>query len=338
MVIIVSLSFINGFGEQRKSISPESTVELDVPEGLAFVLITVSLQNMPEEIIEILRDPIPAIADRIMKRKMISIARENQLYQILGGPVRELRQHDWENLSLRLIGGELEDSPILRRLPEIQKQQATTGDKALRFAKNNKISLAAGTACAVGSAFLLPVALPLLGFTAAGVAAGSIAATSQSVLYGAFTGGVFSVFQSMGALGVSAGVSATMAMFGFATGAGIGKLVQAEIIHKIPVFYRITDEARINIDFDPFRNLRSITILFRADGGRLRIGFIFAFTSSDRIYRYRLQFSRARCDFEIQVPRVTGEEWQEFIWLDYADYSGQQLEYIYVLKPRQREE
>jgi len=337
VVIIVSLSFINGFREQRESISSESTVEIEVPEGLVFLLITVSSQNMPEEVTEILQNPVPEIADRIIHRKMISISRRNQLYQIFGGPVRE-NLRDWENLCVRSDGEQLDDSPRLRNLTEIQRQKATTGDKALRFAKNNSTSLIAGTACAVGSAFLLPVALPLLGFTAAGVAAGSFAATAQSVFYGAFTGGVFSAFQSMGAVGVSAGVSATMAMFGFATGAGIGRLVQAEIIHRIPVFNRITDEARININFEPFRNLRSITILFRTDGGRLRIGFIITFTSSDRIYRYRLQFSRARCDFEIQVPRVTGEEWQEFIWFDYADYSGQNLEYIYVLKPRQREE
>lgn len=47
----------------------------------------------------------------------------------------------------------------------------------------------------LGGAFLLPVALPLLGFTSGGVAAGSAAASIQSVFYGGAAGGLFATAQ-----------------------------------------------------------------------------------------------------------------------------------------------
>ena len=52
-----------------------------------------------------------------------------------------------------------------------------------------------GGALAVG---LAPLALPAVGFTAAGVAAGSLAAGVQSALYAGATTGAFSVLQSAG--------------------------------------------------------------------------------------------------------------------------------------------
>ena len=48
-----------------------------------------------------------------------------------------------------------------------------------------------------------PLVLGAIGFTASGVAAGSIAAAIQSAAYGGFTTGVFSNFQSAGASGLS---------------------------------------------------------------------------------------------------------------------------------------
>ena len=52
-----------------------------------------------------------------------------------------------------------------------------------------------GAVFGLGGAFLLPVALPLLGFTSGGVAAGSFAASIQSVCYGGATGGLFATAQ-----------------------------------------------------------------------------------------------------------------------------------------------
>jgi len=60
----------------------------------------------------------------------------------------------------------------------------------------------AGTSAVVPSLGILGI--NAVGFTSSGVAAGSIAATIQSVFYGASTGGLFSIFQSIGATAVVA--------------------------------------------------------------------------------------------------------------------------------------
>ena len=59
------------------------------------------------------------------------------------------------------------------------------------FAEKHKGKVIGGVVGGVAGAVALPIALPLLGFTATGVAAGSAAAGIQSVVYGAFTTGVF---------------------------------------------------------------------------------------------------------------------------------------------------
>ena len=74
------------------------------------------------------------------------------------------------------------------------------------------VGLVAGTAAVVGA----PLALGAAGFTAGGVAAGSFAASIQSVFYGASTGGVFSVLQSAGAAGI--GVAGNTAIGGITAG------------------------------------------------------------------------------------------------------------------------
>merc|ERR1711953_1120444 len=53
------------------------------------------------------------------------------------------------------------------------------------------------------AAVLAPVViLPVVGFTATGVGAGSLAAGTQSVVYGGLTTGIFSLCQSAGVVGV----------------------------------------------------------------------------------------------------------------------------------------
>ena len=55
-----------------------------------------------------------------------------------------------------------------------------------------------------------PAVLTVLGFTSAGVAAGSVAAAAQSAFYGGYvaSGSVFAVAQSAGAAGIGAKAAA----------------------------------------------------------------------------------------------------------------------------------
>jgi len=88
--------------------------------------------------------------------------------------------------------------------------------------QKHKGKIIGGTAAGIAGAVALPVALPLLGFTASGVAAGSIAASVQSVVYGAWTGGLFSLAQSAGAAGVATATTAGMAAGGAVAGLAVG--------------------------------------------------------------------------------------------------------------------
>ncbi|KAF9643749.1 hypothetical protein BDM02DRAFT_3077775, partial [Thelephora ganbajun] len=75
-----------------------------------------------------------------------------------------------------------------------------------------------------GSILLAPISiigvLGAVGFTSTGVAAGSIAATIQSIVYGGATGGLFSLLQSAGATMVLPSVG-TIFAGAASTGAGI---------------------------------------------------------------------------------------------------------------------
>ncbi|XP_074547906.1 interferon alpha-inducible protein 27-like protein 2A [Halichoeres trimaculatus] len=76
---------------------------------------------------------------------------------------------------------------------------------------------------AVGAVVLAPVALGAVGFTSAGIAAGSIAAKVMSLLALANGGGVaagswFSFWQSVGAAGLSVAAKAVVAGVGAAVG------------------------------------------------------------------------------------------------------------------------
>jgi Interferon-induced 6-16 family. len=89
----------------------------------------------------------------------------------------------------------------------------------LLVAKANKGTI---TGVALGAA-AAPLMLPVVGFTAGGVAAGSVAAATQSAVYGAYTCGVFSILQSAGT--GAAGAVATVAVGGGCSGGLIGKVV-----------------------------------------------------------------------------------------------------------------
>ncbi|KAF8171642.1 hypothetical protein BJ912DRAFT_1066058 [Pholiota molesta] len=83
----------------------------------------------------------------------------------------------------------------------------------------------AGTLSAAGLAVLLPslalVVVNALGFTSSGVLLGSLAAALQSSVYGAFTGGAFSVLQSFAATAVVAS-PAVLAIGSILLAGGVG--------------------------------------------------------------------------------------------------------------------
>ena len=74
----------------------------------------------------------------------------------------------------------------------------------------------------VGSVALATAALPALGFTASGVALGSVAASIQSAFYGGATTGVFSTLQSAGAAGF--GFSGNLLAGGIGVAGAAGKM------------------------------------------------------------------------------------------------------------------
>jgi len=74
---------------------------------------------------------------------------------------------------------------------------------------------------AAGAMVAGPAVLPAIGFTKAGVAAGSLAAAYQSSVLGGYiaSGSLFSLAQSAGAAGVGLGVKAFLAAAGGVMGA-----------------------------------------------------------------------------------------------------------------------
>jgi len=66
-----------------------------------------------------------------------------------------------------------------------------------------------------------PVVIGAAGFGTAGVVAGSLAATVQSVVYGGAATGVFATLQSAGAAGLAVGTKAVIGSIGAGLGASI---------------------------------------------------------------------------------------------------------------------
>jgi len=329
----VILQITTNAGEEETSfVAPGETVSLLLPRGLALVnLVTSDLNNTA--LTKALENPSLEIADRISHRNVVSI--ENQgghEFQISGGPTHGSQTTDWKPLT---IDSNFDVSAKINLLPIMVSHTPDAGDKIARFARNNKTVLITSAVFGVAGAIVLPIALPLLGFGATGVAAGSIAASAQSAIYGGFTTGIFSALQSMGAAGVSAGTTAMLTAFGVATGAGIGALIKEDIIHTISVARRIQNETKIQIISKGFKNIESVAVVNGKDeDGNRKLIFISTFGKSDKIYRYRFEFTKAVNDFEIQVPQTSADNWREFVPLDFDKVYGQELENIYVLKPR----
>lgn len=91
------------------------------------------------------------------------------------------------------------------------------------------VGLVTGAAGAVGAMLLAPYLLPAIGFTSAGISAGSYAAGMMSSAAAANGGGVaagslVSVLQSAGAVGLSAGAKAVAAAVGGSVGTGVGSV------------------------------------------------------------------------------------------------------------------
>merc|ERR1712004_133341 len=282
----VILKITTSGGEEETSfVAPGETINLLLPRGLGLVdLVATGLKN--PSLAEVLENPSVEIADRISHRNVVSI--ENQgghEFQISGGPTLGTKTIDWQPLT---IDSNFDMSAKINLLPIMVSHTPDAGDKIARFARNNKCILITSAVFGVAGAVVLPIALPLLGFGAGGVAAG----------------------------------------------AGIGALIKEDIIHTIPISRRIQNETKIEIIFKEFKNIESVTVVNGKDeDGNRELIFISTFGKSDKIYRYRFEFTKAENDFEIQVPQTSADNWREFVPLDYDKVYGQKLENIYVLKP-----
>ncbi|KAF5316775.1 hypothetical protein D9619_006715 [Psilocybe cf. subviscida] len=116
--------------------------------------------------------------------------------------------------------------------------------------KKNSDEIIAIAAVAGGLVVLIPALtvaiVNVVGFTAGGVALGSLAAAVQSSVYGGLTSGIFSVLQSFGAT-ATATAPAGLAAAGAAVAGGGGYLAYKEIEKNAPEIKKqsklITDEA-----------------------------------------------------------------------------------------------
>ena len=79
--------------------------------------------------------------------------------------------------------------------------------------------LAVGAAAGTAAVAATPLVLSAAGFTAVGIAAGSLAASIQSVVYGGAAGGMFAAIQSAGVAGI--GYTATAVIGGTAGSAAV---------------------------------------------------------------------------------------------------------------------
>ena len=80
-----------------------------------------------------------------------------------------------------------------------------------------------------GAAFLVaaPVVVSGIGFTAGGIAGGSVAASMMSMWAPTFAGGVVATLQSVGAAGLGTAGTAVVSSVGGAVGVGVSAVVDA---------------------------------------------------------------------------------------------------------------
>jgi len=131
---------------------------------------------------------------------------------------------DWEDFK-QDISHIVDEADKLKKTP-----LSNAGDIVSQLAqKHPYIVASAGWGLIIGgSAVLVPAlglaALNAVGFTAGGVVGGSLAASLQSLFYGGFTTGVFSMLQSFAATSVAVS-AASVATASTAVGAGLGSIV-----------------------------------------------------------------------------------------------------------------
>ena len=176
------LQITTSAGEEETSfVEPGETVSLLLPRGLALVNLVAS-GSKNAALAKALENPSLEIADRISHRNVVSIEKQGgHEFQICGGPTLGPQPSDWKPLT---IDSNFDVSAKVNLLPIMVSHTPDAGDKIARFARKNKAVLITSAVFGVAGAIVLPIALPLLGFGATGVAAGSIAASAQSAIYG----------------------------------------------------------------------------------------------------------------------------------------------------------
>mmetsp|Transcript_3767 Transcript_3767/g.5782 ORF Transcript_3767/g.5782 Transcript_3767/m.5782 type:complete len:363 (-) Transcript_3767:87-1175(-) len=161
-------------------------------------------------------------ADAELRRDLVSPASPTQLVDALAYAliVATASPEIMETLPLPTNSQFNPRDLLAATMTKLKKSDSISAKRLYEYAKNNKVTVGI-----VAGAIASPAMLPAVGFTAAGVAGGSIAAGAQSIMYGAYTTGVFSVLQSAGT-GAMAATSAVMAGGGIVGGV-VGRIVDA---------------------------------------------------------------------------------------------------------------
>ncbi|XP_030574713.1 uncharacterized protein LOC115772543 isoform X4 [Archocentrus centrarchus] len=151
----------------------------------------------------------------------------------LANGIEELSDDDLRKLVFDYVTGdqlrsqEDEGTSELHHLDELITQTADTDPKRSSVGVGTIVAITAGAVGAVGAVVSAPLVLGAMGFTSAGIAAGSYAASMMSAAAVANGGGVaagslVAVLQSAGAAGLSGAATAAVASAGAGAGAVLG--------------------------------------------------------------------------------------------------------------------